>query len=670
MKKEISLKKLVILNFKAIRNLTIDFQGQETRICGDNGTGKTTILDAFLWCLFGKDSTNRADSNFNIKTLDADNKPILKLDHEVTAVLNVNGNEVTLKRCYKEKWGTGSNAGKLDKHFTEYYLNGVKLGTKKEYDAEVSAIIPEDIFKMVTNPLYFPNLPGETQKNMLLEMAGAVSDQEIAALKPEFIELMAAISGRSLAQYKKELSAKKRAINDELAGIPGRIDEVNRAIPEDEDWDVLQKELAGKSAKVKDIEDQLADKSKAVEIISKRRIEIQIQIGNKRMERTNLENKIRAKVTEENNKARAEIREIDYKIQDITNGINRAKSNDSIYDRDINVINNALGSLRANFKAINDEQLNIPEGEFMCPTCKRPLDVADIEAKQNELQANFNQRKSERLQANRTEGTAKAGELKALQEKKDQNLAHIADLENRIITLKGQKQYQEDNLPAAQDAQKLISENIEWIRIGNEITELENQLSVESDPIDDTELKDGKRLLNDAIDALKSRLSKRSLIENSKKRINELEDMRAANNQALSDLERMEFIAVDFQKAKDSELYNRINGMFQLVSFSFVSEQLNGNDKTICVCTVNGVPYPDVNNAGKINAGLDIINAICRSKGITAPIFIDNRESVNNLLPTCSQVINLSVSTHSKLMMQENTLFENEAPKFIELNNN
>ena len=127
---------------------------------------------------------------------------------------------------------------------------------------------------------------------------------------------------------------------------------------------------------------------------------------------------------------------------------------------------------------------------------------------------------------------------------------------------------------------------------------------------------------------------------------------------------------VDTKKAKESELYNRINGMFQLVSFSFVSEQLNGNDKTICVCTVNGVPYPDVNNAGKINAGLDIINAICRSKGITAPIFIDNRESVNNLLPTCSQVINLSVSTHSKLMMQENTLFENEAPKFIELNNN
>ena len=108
----ITLTKPQILNFKGIRSLTVNFQDRETRICGENGTGKTTILDAFLWCLFGKDSTDRSDTNFNIKTLDKDGKPILKLDHEVTAVLLVSGRgEVTLKRCYREKWGVGTNAG-------------------------------------------------------------------------------------------------------------------------------------------------------------------------------------------------------------------------------------------------------------------------------------------------------------------------------------------------------------------------------------------------------------------------------------------------------------------------------------------------------------------------------------------------------------------------------
>ena len=67
---------------------------------------------------------------------------------------------------------------------------------------------------------------------------------------------------------------------------------------------------------------------------------------------------------------------------------------------------------------------------------------------------------------------------------------------------------------------------------------------------------------------------------------------------------------------------------------------------------MNGVPYPDVNNAGKINAGLDIINAICKSKGMAAPIFIDNREGVNQLLPTVSQIVNLYVSADKELTIK------------------
>ena len=123
----------------------------------------------------------------------------------------------------------------------------------------------------------------------------------------------------------------------------------------------------------------------------------------------------------------------------------------------------------------------------------------------------------------------------------------------------------------------------------------------------------------------------------------------------MANLERTEFIITDFQKAKDNELMKRINGLFSLVSFSFVDEQLNGNEKITCVCTVDGVPFPDLNNATKINAGLDIINAICQAKGISAPIFIDNRESVNEIIPTVSQIINLVVSKYPKLMQRSFT---------------
>ena len=91
------------------------------------------------------------------------------------------------------------------------------------------------------------------------------------------------------------------------------------------------------------------------------------------------------------------------------------------------------------------------------------------------------------------------------------------------------------------------------------------------------------------------RLAKREAIERADKEIATLEEKRIANNQALADLEKTEFVMLDFQKAKDNELMKRINGMFQLVSFSFVNEQLNGGEKLTCVCTIDGVPYPDLN---------------------------------------------------------------------------
>lgn len=652
--KQIFLKKLEIRNFKGIKDLAITFTDQETVISGDNGTGKTTIFDAFLWLLFGKDSTNRADGNggFNIKTLDPDGKPILNQEHVVIATLLVNGSELTLQRSYLEKWGTGVNAGQLKSHYTEYSLNGVKLDTKKAYDAEVSAILPEDVFRMVTNPFYFPSLPETTQKAMLLDMAGNVSDQEVAALKPEYLELLRQLTGKSLEQFKKETSSKKKAIQDELKELPARIDTANRMKPVAEDWVALDQELTDKKQALDKIDNQISDKSKLVESAYEIKNSIQRQIGEKRLERSRKEGEIRNNVDKSNSSARSSIRDLEYSMQTLQSDISRKKGSLISIDTQIANIGTELDTLRGEYRSIYAEKLEYPEGSFICPTCKRPLEADDIEVKQNEMLANFNLNKSTRLQNNQEIGKSKAGKRSELQNKREDTLAEISKLEKDLENLQAQKKYQEDNMPVSQDAQKLIEADDTWIRLGNEISELENRLNVETPIADTSELKEGKRVLSECIDDLKKRLSNRETIDRAEKLIQEYEDKKVANNDALAKLERTEFIITDFQKAKDNELMNRINGLFSLVSFSFVNEQLNGNDKITCVCTVDGVPFPDLNNATKINAGLDIINAICQAKGISAPIFIDNRESVNKLIPTVSQVINLVVSNHPTLMIR------------------
>ena len=648
--KEVFLKKLILKNFKKIQDLTVEFTDKNTFICGGNGTGKTTLQDAFLWLLFGKDSTNRADTNFNIKTLGEDGKPILHLVHSVTGVLSINGRDVELQRNYVEKWGSGVNAGVLQNHATEFYLNGVKLKTKKEYDAEVAAILPEDVFRMITNPLYFPTMKAQDQKAMLLEMAGNVTNEEVANINPKFQELISLISGRTLEQLAKEIASKKSAIKDELKGIPGRIDSVRDAMPESEDWAVLEKEIADKKEKIKDIDSQLADKSKQIEAEFKAKSELQKQIGNKKLAKSQRENEIRQNANKSYHDVLDNISKLEYQVKSKDAEISRKQEDHSRIKATIEALNNDLEVLRGKFYAIDAETLQYPEGAFICPTCKRELEVEDIQAKQQELQDNFNLNKANRLKAVQNEGKEKAAKVEELKKQCSIIQAAITQLSNEKEILV--HNINECNMPEEQDTQKIILSDPTWLSLSNEIVDLENQLKAEAKPIDTTELKEAKAILSEAIDELNKKLGKRDTIERSNKVIEDLEDRRDKNNEALAEQERLEFLVQDFQKEKDNKLMERINGMFSLVKFSFISEKLNGNEAITCFCSVDGVPFADVNNASKINAGLDIINAICRSVGITAPIFIDNRESVNDLIPTMSQVINLVVSKDKSLMIR------------------
>lgn len=650
--KEVFLKKLFLKNFKKIQDLTVEFTDKNTFICGGNGTGKTTLQDAFLWLLFGKDSTNRADTNFNIKTLGEDGKPILHLVHSVTGVLSINGRDVELQRNYVEKWGSGVNAGVLQNHATEFYLNGVKLKTKKEYDAEVAAILPEDVFRMITNPLYFPTMKAQDQKAMLLEMAGNVTNEEVANINPKFQELISLISGRTLEQLAKEIASKKSAIKDELKGIPGRIDSVRDAMPESEDWAVLEKEIADKKEKIKDIDSQLADKSKQIEAEFKAKSELQKQIGNKKLAKSQRENEIRQNANKSYHDVLDNISKLEYQVKSKDAEISRKQEDHSRIKANIEALNNDLEVLRGKFYAIDAETLQYPEGAFICPTCKRELEVEDIQAKQQELQDNFNLNKANRLKAVQNEGKEKAAKVEELKKQCSIIQATITQLSNEKEILVHNINECKGNMPEEQDTQKIILSDPTWLSLSNEIVDLENQLKAEAKPIDTTELKEAKAILSEAIDELNKKLGKRDTIERSNKVIEDLEDRRDKNNEALAEQERLEFLVQDFQKEKDNKLMERINGMFSLVKFSFISEKLNGNEAITCFCSVDGVPFADVNNASKINAGLDIINAICRSVGITAPIFIDNRESVNDLIPTMSQVINLVVSKDKSLMIR------------------
>lgn len=763
---EIVLQSLHLVNFKGARDVELTFSPGTSQVRGENGTGKTTIFDAFTWLLFGKDSTQRSDSNFNIKTLDAQGNPILKQEHSVTAVLLVDGKEMKLKRMYREKWEkpTGTTTETLKNHETLFYVNDVKLPTKREYDAKIGSIIPENVFRMITNPFFFNSLPAEDKKLMLQDMVGNVTDQDVAQLKPEYAEFLAELAGTPIAEKAKEIKAKKSACNEELALIPTKIETAKKLKPEAEDWDALEKELAEKKAKLAELEALLRnDRSAQNAQIFEQRNSLQTQINDKQLEESKRKNALRLEADKSYNQAVQEAEstaakqrnEIQAKINDLKvlltkrsgevklaagkgyedakklvadlegkirqlqdnlkrlqaskdlleNDIMDAQKNVSDTERSIKETEVTLVDCRNDYKELSASKFVMSPDQMVCPTCKRPLDVDDIEAKRQELEANFNAEKAEKVKANVEKGKSVKAKLENLQATLDrqrktmtdkealhkQTESDIINAENEIKVLTNDLVSARANVPAEPDYQKALDGDAEYIRLSqeierktkdqesvtaakvdqpdyleietkdqvligikNEITELQNQLGAIREPegdaqADNSEAKAEKVKISGEIDAINQRLGQRSILERADKEIKELEDQRDNLNEKIAELEKWEFDCLQFQKAKDDELLRRINGLFQIVSFSFVSSQLNGGEKLTCVCTVNGTPYPDVNNAGKINAGLDIINAICKSKGVNAPIFVDNAESVNNVLETSSQKILLCVTNDKKL---------------------
>lgn len=654
--KKILLKSLSLVNFKGVRDFSIAFNDGITTVCGDNGTGKTTLYDAYLWLLFGKDSTGRSDgaNGFNVKTTGEDGKPIYRLEHSVTAVLEVDGKEIKLQRSLVEKWQkVNGTTDEVMKDETQYFINDVRTGTKKEYQAEISEIIPEDVFRMITNPYYFTSLSAETQKDMLLEMVGNIDDEEVAATDPDFLALLDQINGTSLAKWAREIAAKKKACNDALATIPASIETAQKLMPESEEWAVLEKQLKEVQDRVKEIDAQIADKSALNDEAYKRKMALMKQQADKRIKLQDRENTIRMETNAAHNKALSDIQQMKNELSIIQKNLDSYRNDKMNVDGKIDELNGKLVEMREQFKAVAKEQFPEPSGDVLvCPTCGEPYKGENLENAIAKLRGNFEQSKSKRQKDIQTKGKQYKAEYDKAVEQQTKLTGLIAKLEDDALEIKGNITIKKNNIPVAGNADEAIANDKECIGLRNDIAEIANQLQVEVPQADVSELQSEKADRNAAIAEINKRLGKRAMIERVNKEIADLEEKRIANNQAKADLEKWEDVYLRFQKAKDEVLMQRINGLFNVVSFSFVKEQKNGGEKVTCYCMVNGVPYADVNACGKVNAGLDIINAICATKGISAPIFIDNRESFNQIIPTISQIVNLKVSNDKQLTIK------------------
>ena len=651
-----------LLNFKGVRELTVDFDEHETNIFGANHTGKTTLFDAFVWLLFDKDSQDR--QNFGIRTYDEDNNIIPKLPHEVSACIEVNGVEINLKRCFVENWvkKRGSQEAVYDGNSEERYWNDVPC-SKTEFAKKIADICDESIFKLITNPLYFPSMKPATQRGMLFQMAGDLTDADVAASDPQrFANLAEQLTHKTLEEYKKEIAAKKRRINQAIESIPARIDENKRLMPEAEDWSALERDIKEKEAKIKELDGQISDESKAYTAKAKANAEKAKELAEKKRQRTSRESAVRDellaswyKQTEDYNNRRIAAQQQSFDISQrrkMTEAdIRREKEAIVKMQSDVNVLEQRLNRLRDEWRNIKAREFNPENLETVCPHCGRPYEQSQIDRSIEDQRISFNAHTSHMLEENKANGKKVASEVEGLKAGIAKSESVIKEKEALLETLID-KPFTE-TAPAKPDVTDGIASDQQLQQLDKDIAELEAALAQPIDQPDTDFLKDGRKLLMDGIDEDRKHLAKRDTITATLKRIEELEAELKANNETLAELEGIEFNILDFGKAKVALVEDKINSLFSIVKFKMYERQINGGEVETCECLMHGTPYSVLSNSEKINAGLDIINAICRANEVNAPIFIDNRESATDIIDVDSQVINLIVDAScTKLKVQ------------------
>lgn len=627
------LLKLRLQNFKGIRNSEFDFGGINATIYGDNATGKTTVFDSLCWLLFGKDSLDRAD--FEIKTL-KNGEPIHKVNHEVEAeFLNDDGNSFTLRRVYREKYSSPRGGDtKLTGHTTDYFVNDVPV-KEKEYKQYINDVIAEDVFKLITNPLYFnEQYSWQNRRKLLLEISGDIKDEEVINSRLELTRLAELLNGRTVDEQRKIVAAKKTAINKELDMIPVRIDEAlrNKA-------DIT----ASESKLTTDIETL----NKSIDELESQKATIINGFGSteKRSKIDEIGRQLKARQSEvlsiynsEKQRKRGEYEALLTQLKIIESEHDRYT--DRAYDlaKDIERESKRIETLQAEFDTFNAQEFN----KETCPTCGQPLP----EDKQAELEAAFNSEKAAKLE----EWQAlieSAKKLKANYEEQREVLIVKADGLTKEIEDKT-KAYESKFKEHESYLEPNVEDDPDYKELKAELFLLELDEGKEADDKEVARLDSEISSVKEKRAALETELNKYTLNADIQKRVIELENQQQKLAAEKNLLDETSFLIDEFVKAKVDMLEESINSHFEYARFKMFNVLVNGNVEECCETTYKGVPYRSMNNAARINVGLDIINALTKFYNVTAPVFIDNAEAVTDFIKCNNQTIKLVVDADFK----------------------
>ena len=635
---EIKIKRLVLENFKCHKSLKLDFEGGNASIYGDNASGKTSIYDALTWLLFGKDSAGNGEKNIEIKPLDASGE--VKDHLAVTAVetvLDVNGEEVTLRRTYKEVWTTkrGSSEATYDGNTSDYYVDGVPC-KRNAFQDKVNELVDEDTFRMLTSVSHFANgISWQERRAVLFKVAGVMDDAQILATNEQFTSLVESMGRLTLEDYKKKLLAEKRKFVGAKTEIPARISECQKTIEDIEgidfagakaDVEALTVKKDAVAAQILALDNDNAAQQKSLEIKEAQLALSTLEAENKSFRDNQLIGSV-------------DVHSLNIRVTSLQTQLNSKKcavEKESTY---ISSLDQQIADSRKRWFAINNESFS----GGTCAACGQTLPAEKL---QQAMTAFETQKKSRLQEIEQTANANKAAKAQA-EDRFAKGIEEVTQLETEIADVRGQI--------AAADAAKVEPKDMADFAqrkgdIQARIDKLNDDLLEIHESVASVKMKLRQEMseLSGQIGEKMGIISTQNLLDYSRKRVQELREDAKNAAECLEAIEKMLYLIDEYSRYKTKFVEDSINELFRIARFRLFREQANGGVEDRCDVVYDGIPYISVNNGMKINLGIDIINTLSTAYGVRVPLFVDNAESVTNLEKCGSQIIRLVVSENDK----------------------
>lgn len=631
---KIELKSLDLVHFKCFPKLHLDFHEGVNNIYGENAAGKTSVYDALTWLLFNKDSAGNARPDIKPHHAPAGTMP------EVTAVLEVDGEPIKLRKVLREKWEKprGSSIERYAGDTRDYYIDDVPLA-ENAYKRRIAELIDERQFKLLTDVwAVTKGMHWKDRRTLLAEICGLPEDKQLLATAPQFAELNEKAGRRTVDEYKSVLVKQRKDSNASLNTLPVRVDECSRMVAELESLDF---------AAAHSESDRLQAERERVqgELVKLTNNTLSAQARN---ELGALQNQLREIETENNTHLASQRVPVEDKtaelrraLSDCNQEVERIQSTINYENQYIAASENRLNDYRARWRAIDAEEFT----DTVCPTCHQPLPAEQVAEAREAFAAYQQQRKGALLEDSKLvkQGIAAAQErlasaetaLKSAQDEMQKAQIAFDSYTPPVIT-------EPENLPdydrRRNAIQMLITDTEKRLDRLNSDTAVEKS-RLEAEHAELTH----RKLESDAV------LAKEQTLADTKKRIAELQ---AEQRKAAAEVEQMDrLIAMceEFTRYRVQAITESVNSKFRLTRWRLFTEQVNGGLADCCEpMDRNGSTFEGTNNAMKINIGMDIIDTLSAHFGRRVPLFVDNAESVTHLQPIGSQVVRLVVSEQDK----------------------